>query len=89
MVSAGWLMQRSFSPKGCVIVQDLSNNFLVENSQLRKKCTVCSNASLETTQKMTGHKCTTVQLTFIDKTFGAVILSYVALGALETQCQGY
>lgn len=50
---------------------------------------VCSNASLETTQKMTGHKCTTVQLTFIEKTFGAAISSCAALGALETQCQGY
>lgn len=50
---------------------------------------VCSNASLETVQKMTGHKCTTVQSTFIEKTFGDAIGSYAALGALETQRQGY
>ena len=50
---------------------------------------VCSNASLETTQKMTGHKCTTVQLTFIEKTFGTAIGSFATLGALETQRQRY
>lgn len=36
-----------------------------------------------------GHKCTTVQSTFIEKTFGDAIGSYAALGALETQRQGY
>lgn len=46
---------------------------------------VCSNAPLESTQKMTRHKCTTVQSTFIEKTFGSVIGSYAALGALETR----
>jgi len=50
---------------------------------------VCSNASLETTLKMTGHNCTTVRSTFIEKTFRAAIGSYAALGALETQHQGY
>lgn len=44
---------------------------------------VCSNAYFETRQKMTGHKCTIVRLTFTKKTLGAVIGSYTTLGALE------
>lgn len=50
---------------------------------------VCSSAYLETAQKMTGHKCTIVQLTFMKKIFGAVIGSYTTLGSLGTHCQGY
>lgn len=50
-----------------------------------KKCTVCSNGSLETTQKMTGRKCITMQLTFTGKIFEAAIGSYAALGTLEIQ----
>lgn len=50
---------------------------------------ICSNAYLETSQKMTGHKCTIAQLTFMKKTFGAVIGSYTTPGALRTHCQGY
>lgn len=45
---------------------------------------VCSNTYLETPQKMTVHKCTIVQLTFMKKTFGAVIGSYTTLGVRET-----